>query len=153
MSWSDIVNRIKLLDANIQAQVGTALVDMGMLAILEGIMSKGAVFTAHSAIIATATSVAIDCRGFNMISVECAVSAITSGNWLIEILGCAISDGTFGECYKIRDDGLELQLKTPAINANSNKVYYFPAIANYIKIKATRTTDGTLTCKVTPFNA
>ncbi len=115
-------------------------------------MSKGGVIVAHDAIVATATSAAIDCRGFNTISVECAVSAITSGNWVIEILGCAIAGGTFGNCYTPKDDGTFVQQKTPVLNANGNTTYYFCGIPNYVKTKATRTTDGTLTCKVTPMN-
>jgi hypothetical protein len=94
----------------------------------------------------------IDCRGFNTISVECAVSDITSGNWLIEILGSALSGGTFGNCFAPKDDGTFIQQKTPLLNANGNTTYYFRGIPNYVKIAATRTTDGTLTCTVTPMN-
>ncbi len=115
-------------------------------------MGKGAVTIAHNAITATATSTEIDCRGFNTISVECAVSAITSGNWVAELLGCAVTGGTFGNCYTPKDDGTFAQQKTPTLNANGNTTYYFRGIPNYIKIKATRTTDGTLTCTVTPMN-
>ncbi len=118
-------------------------------------MPKGSVTVAHNAITATATSDPIDCRGFSGISVECAVSAITSGNWLVEILGDAISGGTYGNCYIMSNDGTFIQLKTPVINANGQTTYYFPkdgGLPNYVKIKATRTTDGTLTCKVTPMN-
>ena len=115
---------------------------------------KGSVFPAHTAIIATATSAEIDCRNFNTISVECAVSAITSGNWLVEILGCALSGGgTYGNCFTPKDDGTFAQQKTPVLNANGNTTYYFRGIPNYVKIKATRTTDGTLSCTVTPMNA
>jgi len=115
-------------------------------------MSKGGVVVAHNAITATATSSEIDCRGFNTISVECAVSNITSGNWLIEILGCALSGGTFGNCFAPKDDGTFVQQKTPVLSANGSTTYYFRGIPNYVKIKATRTTDGTLTCTVTPMN-
>jgi len=115
-------------------------------------MSKGGITVAHSAITATATSAEIDCRGFNTISVECAVSTITSGNWLIEILGCALTGGTFGNCYTPKDDGTFAQQKTPVLNANGNTTYYFRGIPNFVQIKATRTTDGTLTCIVTPMN-
>ncbi len=115
-------------------------------------MSKGGTIIAHNAITATVTSAEIDCRGFNTVSVECAVSAITSGNWLIEILGCALSGDTFGACYAPKDDGTFAQMKTPVLNANGNTTYYFRGIPNYLKIKATRTTDGTLTCRITPMN-
>jgi hypothetical protein len=115
-------------------------------------MSKSGVVVAHNAITATATSAEIDCRGYNTISVECAVSAITDGNWLIEVLGSALSGGTFGNCFAPKDDGTFIQQKTPTLNANGNTTYYFRGIPNYVKIAATRTTDGTLTCRVTPMN-
>ena len=115
-------------------------------------MSKGGVTTAHSAITATATSSEIDCRGFNAISVEMAASALSAGNWVASILGCAVSGGTFGACYTPRDDGTFVAQATPAISANGNTTYYFKGIPNYVKILATRTTDGTLTVKCTPMN-
>ncbi len=115
-------------------------------------MSKGSVTTAHSAITGTATSNEIDCRGFNAISVEMAASALSSGNWVASILGCAVSGGTFGACYSPKDDGSHVAQATPAISANGNTSYYFKGIPNYTKILATRTTDGTLTCKCTPIN-
>lgn len=115
-------------------------------------MSKSGVTIAHNAITASATSAEIDCRGFNAVSVECEVSSITSGNWLIEILGNAISGGTFGNCFTPKDDGTFVQQKTPVLTINETTTYYFRGIPNYVKIRATRTTDGTLTCKVTPMN-
>ncbi|MFH1429431.1 MAG: hypothetical protein ABIH39_06775 [Candidatus Margulisiibacteriota bacterium] len=114
--------------------------------------SKGSVTVAHNAITATATSAEIDCRGFNTISVECAVSAISEGNWVMEVLGCAVTGGTFGECYVPKDDGTFVQQQTPAINSNGVYHYLFVGIPNYVKLRGTRTTDGTLTCKVTPVN-
>ncbi|MCL6582717.1 MAG: hypothetical protein K6U11_03690 [bacterium] len=114
--------------------------------------SKGGVTVAHNAITATATSDEIDCRGYNAISVECEVSNITSGNWVVEILGSAISGGTFGNCYQPKDDGDFAQQKTPTLDANGNKTFYFRGVPNFVKIRATRTTDGTLTCRVTPMN-
>lgn len=116
-------------------------------------MSKGAVTVAHNAIVATATSLELDCRGFNTISVECAVSAITSGNWLIELLGCAVTGGTFGKCYVQVYDGDFISQQTPNLTANGNYTFYFRGIPNFIEIKATRTTDGTLTCTLTPANS
>ena len=111
-------------------------------------MSKGSVTTAHSAIVATDTSDEVDCRGFDAISVECAVSAISSGNWKIEVLGCAISGGTFGRQW----DSVSKEAKVEDLDTNEVLTFVFKDIANYVKIKATRTTDGTLTCKVTPMN-
>lgn len=128
------------LTTNISADVGDNI-DVSK-------MSKGTVTTAHSAITATATSVEIDCRGFNAISVECAVSAITSGNWAIEVTGCAITGGTFGSIW----DQNSRKCITENLNANGNYNLVYTGIPNYVKIVATRTTDGTLTAKVTPMN-
>jgi len=115
-------------------------------------MTKGSVTTAHDAITATATSFEIGCGGFNAISVECACSAFSTGNWVITILGCALSGGTFGACYSPKDDGTFVAQATPVISVNGNTTYYFKGAPNFVKILATRTTDGTLTCKVTPMN-
>jgi len=111
-------------------------------------MSKGGITVAHDAITATATGDEIDCRGFSGIIVECAVSEITSGNWIIEILGCAVSGGTFGHSY----DSGGGEIKTPALSINETVNFAFVDISNYIRVRATRTTDGTLTCKITPYN-
>jgi len=111
-------------------------------------MSKGGIVVTHNAITATATGDEIDCRGFNGIIVECAVSAITSGNWVVEVLGCAVSGGIFGRSY----DSGGGEIKTPELNVNETVNFAFVDISNYVKIKATRTTDGTLTCKITPYN-
>ncbi|MEW5804071.1 MAG: hypothetical protein AB1847_18405 [bacterium] len=113
--------------------------------------SKGEVVIAHNAITATATSAEIDCRGFNAVSIECAVSAISSGNWLVEILGCAISGGAFGNCYELQAGTWEI-MQTPTLDADGNYTFLVRGIPNYIKIRATRTTDGTLTCTATPMN-
>lgn len=115
-------------------------------------MSKGGIIVAHNAIVATATSAEIDCRGFNTISVEMACSAFTSGNWVAAIHGCAITGGTFGACYSPQDAGTNVAQAIAAISANGNTTYYFRGVPNYVKIVATRTTDGTLTCTVTPMN-
>ena len=111
-------------------------------------MSKGGVTTAHDAITATATSAEMDWRGFNAVSVECIVSDITSGNWAIEVLGCAISGGTFGRQW----DSNSREAKVIDLDTNETMTFVFRDIANYGQIRATRTTDGTLTCKVTPMN-
>ncbi len=115
-------------------------------------MSKGGITVAHNAITATATSAEIDCRGFNTISVEMACSAFSSGNWAAAIHGCAITGGTFGACYSPKDDGTFVAQAIAAISTNGNTTYYFRGVPNYVKIVATRTTDGTLTCTVTPMN-
>lgn len=112
---------------------------------------KGSVTAAHSTITATTTSGEIDCRGFNSILVECAVSAITTGNWVVDVQGTLETGGTVGDCYDL-NVATATKLTTGSINANGNSVYLFRGIPDFVKIKATRTTDGTLTCKVQPLN-
>lgn len=118
-------------------------------------MSKGAVSVAHAAITATATSAEIDCRGFNALMVECAVSAITSGNWVVEVQGCTITGGTVGLYTNVADAtpaGITNLFKSASMNANGNYILIFKGILDFNKVVATRTTDGTLTCKVQPCN-
>lgn len=116
-------------------------------------MGKGGTITAHNAIVATTTSDPIDLTYYKHVSIEIAASAFTSGNWVIELLGCNLIGGAFGNIYKAKDDGTFTQLKTPAISANGTYIYEFANIgAKYIQLKSTRTTDGTLTAKVTPYN-
>lgn len=118
-------------------------------------MGKGDVTTAHAAITATATSAEIDCRGYNSLLVECAVSDITSGNWVVEVQGSAASGGTLGLYTNLADAapaGIVNLYKSASMNADGNYILIFKGILDYNKIVATRTTDGTLTCKVQPFN-
>lgn len=119
------------------------------------VATKGPIFTAHSAITATTTSSALECAGFNSVLVECTVTAITSGNWVIELQGCFTSGGTYGSIINANDvasPALTMKHVSPSLNANGNYVLVFKGVPEYIKIVATRTTDGTLTCKVQPIN-
>jgi len=100
----------------------------------------------------TSYGVEIDCRVFRNISVECAVSAISAGNWVIEVLGSSVTGGTLSSCYRLNSlDDWEPMI-TPELDADGNYTFLFEAVPNYVKIKATRTTDGILDCVVTPFN-
>lgn len=147
---SDITDATYIGDVKFGESLPAGTNNIGDMDVLT--MQKGSVTTAHNAITATATSAEIDCRGYNAVSVEMACSAFSTGNWVAAILGCAVSSGTFGPCFSPKDDGTFVAQATPAISADGNTTYYFKGIPNYIEIEATRTTDGTLTCKVTPMN-
>jgi hypothetical protein len=117
------------------------------------LMSKGSTTTPLNAITATTTSTPIDMTKHRHVSVEITVSAFTAGNFVVDLLGASIISGTYGTLHKLKDDGTFAQLKTPTISANGTYTYEFTNIgARYIELRATRTTDGTLTAKVTPYN-
>lgn len=114
---------------------------------------KALTTTPLSAIVATTTSSVIDMNNYKNISLEITTADFTTGNWVVELLGCMTSDGTFGNIYKEQDAETFVQQKVPSISVNGTYIYTFLNIgAKYLKIKGTRTTDGTLTVKVTPFN-
>lgn len=116
-------------------------------------MSKGGTVTAHTGITATTTSAPIDMTGYRHISVEIVASALTAGNWVVELIGSNLIGGVYGNVNKMKDDGTFVQMKTPAVSANGTYIYEFTNIGvRYLELKATRTTDGTLTAKVTPYN-
>lgn len=116
-----------------------------------GQMNKGTVTTAHNAIVVTTTSTEINCTGYNSLLVECAVSAITSGNWVVDVQGAMVTGGTVGDCYDL-NVATPTKLTTGTISADGNRIFLFRGIPDFVKILATRTTDGTLTCKVQPMN-
>lgn len=108
-------------------------------------MSKGAVTVAHNAIIATATSSEIDCRGFNALDIQFEVTA-GSGKWDIETTGAAISGGTF----KSQFVG---STKAKRLGLTANTGFILPISMNYCKIVATEIDNGaTVTIRVTPLN-
>jgi hypothetical protein len=119
-------------------------------------MSKGAVTIAHSAITATATSNEIDCRGFNGVSVEAAISGLGEGaKWKLEVLGCVVSGGTFGPTIII-DPSASLTLEVADLGsdyASEPHRFIFKGVDNYVKIRATLSVAaGTITVKCTPIN-
>lgn len=112
-----------------------------------GKISKGSSTVAHSGITATATSAAIDMRGYNAIDIQFEITAGT-GSWNIEITGCETSTGTFKSIYL---GGTGEQCIRTGITANI--AFNFAVTANYIKIVATEVTDGaTVTVTATPCN-
>ncbi len=134
-----------LVDAsgNVQVSLATAL-SSATDSIDVAKMSKGSVTTAHSAITETATSNEIDCRGFKGAHIEFAITG--TGNWDLEVTGCAVSGGTFTSQYVGKT-----RLLRQGMTANAG--YILPIGANYIKIVATENSGtATVTVKVTPVN-
>lgn len=118
-------------------------------------MSNGGTTIALNAVTSTTTSaeISVGASGFKHVKVELLGASFSSGNFVVSLSGCEISGGTFGSIYVLRDDGTFAALGAMTINSNVNVVYVLPNIAvNYLKIAGTRTTDGTLTARVTPFN-
>jgi hypothetical protein len=111
--------------------------------------SKGSVTTAHSAITATTTSTEIDCRGFNAVLVEVAIS-VQVKLWTTKIQGCLSSGGTFIDWYEMANTGT---MTLMSYQTNASKGFVFKGIPDYIKIVATEDEDtATYTCRVQPLN-
>lgn len=112
-------------------------------------MAKGAVVTAHNAITATATSAEIDCRGYNAIIIEAAIS-VAASNWTFKLQGCMTSGGTFIDLYELANTGVMADM---SYQTNASKMFVFKGIPDYIKIVATEDVDGaTVTVKAQPCN-
>lgn len=107
---------------------------------------KGSVVTVHSAIEATATSDAIDCQGYNAILMFFTTSA--ANNWTIKLQGSDSKNGTYADCYELANTG---SMAAMSYQLNSNKVFLFKGIPDWIKIVATEDVDGsTVTVKIQP---
>jgi hypothetical protein len=118
-------------------------------------MSHSGVVTALNAVTATTTSdeISVGASGFKHIKLELTGAAFTSGNFAVTISGCDISGGTFTTINKQKDDATFTPILVPTISTNATFIYVIPFVScNYIKVTGTRTTDGTLTAKVTAFN-
>jgi hypothetical protein len=112
-------------------------------------MSKGAVTTAHNAITEGATSAEIDCRGFNSILVEVAIS-VAAKLWTTKVQGCMVSGGTFIDCYEQANTGV---MTLMSYQTSTSKIFVFKGIPDYVKIVATEDEDAaTITVKVQPCN-
>ena len=112
-------------------------------------MSKGAVTTSHSAITATATSAELDCRGYNAILLEVAISVAVK-LWTFKVQGCVVSGGTFVDCYELANTGA---MTLMSYQTNESKIFIFKGIPDYVKIVATEDEDGaTVTVKTQPLN-
>ncbi|KJS84988.1 MAG: hypothetical protein JM58_09470 [Peptococcaceae bacterium BICA1-8] len=112
-------------------------------------MKKGLVTVAHSAIEATATSSAIDCRGYNAILISAAIS-VAVALWTFKVQGALSSTDTFADCYELANTG---SMAAMSYQTNASKVFLFKGIPDYVKIVATEDADGaTVTVKVQPLN-
>lgn len=118
-------------------------------------MSAAGRVIAHNAITATATSIEIDCRGYNSVRIEIEVTAIAGGGiWTPTITASEISGGTFGTIYNYILDTWTL-LELPALSTVVKRIYIIKGgIPNFIKITETLSVGtGTVTVSVVPFNS
>lgn len=122
-------------------------------------MGKGGVVSAValglSAITATTTSNEFSAEGFNALLVEATVSAIASGNWVIELQGALATGGTVGQYVDtlgIATPALTNKHISPQLNADGVYIIVFRGVADFNKLVCTRTTDGTLSVRVQPLN-
>jgi len=133
--------------ANLPVDMATSL-DSDFDSINVDKMGKGGIVTAHSAIVATATSAEIDCRGYNAVLIEASLSA--TFNWTFKVQGCMVSGGTFVDCYEQANTGSMVAMFH---QTNASRIFLFKGIPDYIKIVATEDADGaTVTVKVQPLN-
>ena len=109
-------------------------------------MMRGPVTTVHSGITATATSAAVDCRGFNGILIDFAISG--AANWTISITGCDTDTGTFKAVYELANTGT---MTAMSYQLNANRIFVFKGVPNYIKVVATEDAGAeTVTVKAQP---
>jgi hypothetical protein len=118
-----------------------------------GRMSNAGTITALNGITATATSSEIDLGGYKHIQLTLVGSAFTSGNFVVAFKGDSITGGDFGDIYQQKIDNTYDKVADITIYANGTVTYIIQNIGcKYLKLIATRTTDGTLSAYVTPFN-
>jgi hypothetical protein len=111
-------------------------------------MQKGLVTTAHSAISATATSVPINCEGYNAILVSVDFSA--AQNWTFKVQGSLTENGNYFDVYELANTG---SMAAMSYQTDADKIFLFKGIPDWIKIVATEDVDGaTVTVKVQPLN-
>ncbi len=135
-------------DKHALVTLGTAL-SQDLDSIDVGKMSKGGIITAHNAITATATSNEIDCRGYNAVLIEVAIS-VAAKNWTFKVQGCMVSGGTFVDCYEQANTGV---MTLMSYQCNASRMFLFRGIPDYIKLVATEDEDGaTVTVKAQPLN-
>lgn len=118
-----------------------------------GKMSNGGTITALNGITATTTSDEIDLRGYKHIQLTLVGSAFTSGNFAVALKGDSLTGGAFGDIYQQKADNTYAKIADITVNSSGTVTYIIPNIGcKYLKLTATRTTDGTLSAYVTPFN-
>ena len=118
-----------------------------------GKMSNGGTITALNGITATTTSDEIDLRGYKHIQLTLIGSNFTSGNFAVSFKGDSLSGGAFGDIYQQKADNTYEKVADITVNSNATTTYVIPYIGcKYLKLTATRITDGTLSAYITPFN-
>jgi hypothetical protein len=109
---------------------------------------KGPVYTAHDAINATTLSDEIDARGYNAVLVSVEFDA--AHNWTFKVQGSFESGGTFVDCYEQANTGV---MTLMSYQCNSDRMFLFRGIPDYIKINANEDADGAVvTVKVQLLN-
>ena len=99
---------------------------------------------AHNAITGTATSTAIDCRGYNAVYVEIAIT-VAAVNWTVSLLGSSSAGGTYSALYV---DATAVSKQTATTYAGM-----WRGVPDWVKVLATEDVDtGKCTVTITPCN-
>ncbi|MFB9327010.1 hypothetical protein ACFFSY_13865 [Paenibacillus aurantiacus] len=117
----------------------------------KGDMKTSAIFVNSTA--ATLTDDPVNMCNHKHVAVEITVDQIAAGNILLELIGCATVNGTYGNEMRMKDDGAFVPQRA-TINANGSYVFTFRDLGSrWIKARTTRTTDGrVVSVRYTPFN-
>jgi len=111
-------------------------------------INRGNVEEIFTAIDATTTSAKINCKGYNAILIDAAFSG--AANWTFKVQGSLTENGTYKDCYKLKDDGT---MALMSYQTNASRIFLFKGIPDWVKIVATEDVDGqTVTVKVQPLN-
>ncbi len=107
-------------------------------------INQGTTTTALSLVQSTTTSAAIDCRGFDSVIVEIAVTVAVK-LWTVALSGANAVDGTFNA----------LSTGATAMSKQTNTTYcgVWRGVPDWVKVTATEDEDtGKCTVKITPCN-
>lgn len=109
---------------------------------------KGNVTTLFTDLDATATSNAVDCRGYNAVLVDVEFSG--AANWTFSVQGSLTEHGTYKDVYEQANTGTMTKM---SYQCNSSRMFLFRGIPDWIKIVATEDVDGQkVTVRVQPLN-
>ena len=107
-------------------------------------ITQGTTTTAHNIIEATTTSAAIDCRGYNAVYVQIAVT-VQVVNWTVKLQGSTTAGGTYNDLY----------VDATLVSKQTNTTYagVWRGVPDWIKVVATEDQDtGKCTVLITPIN-
>jgi hypothetical protein len=110
--------------------------------------AKGGVTATHTEAEATATSAAVDCRGYNAVLVHAVFTG--AANWTIKLQGAMTKTGTFVDWYEQANTGT---MTAMSYQTNASKGWIWKGIPDWIKIVATEDVNGQkVTINVQPIN-